>query len=56
MFSINHSSVIVGVYLIHCILVSCVGIGLEEVVHTFVIDTFIISPGIKHLVVASKVF
>ena len=58
-FSINHSSVIVwGLFDCHsdCILLSCVNIGLIEIVHSFFMDAFIISYVTKHLVPGVKSF
>jgi hypothetical protein len=58
-FSTKHSSVIVwGLFDCHsdCILLSYVNVGLREMVHSFFMDAFIISYGIKHLVPGVRSF
>ena len=58
-FSINHSTVIVwGLFDCHsyCILLSYDNIGLIEKVHSFFMDAFVISYGIKHLVPGVRSF
>jgi hypothetical protein len=58
-FSINHFCVIVwGLFDCHsdCILLNYVNIGLIEIVHSFFMDAFIISYGIKHLVPGVRSF